>query len=359
MTPVVLNGRFLAARQRYGVFRVADQLSTHLDRRLADMGEGEGWSLAHPRLAGLTPQYGAIQSVEVRPLTGQAWEQITLPVAARESLLVNLCNLSPLGHRRAITMIHDTQVFTSPASYSPAFVAWYRFALPRIGAAADRILTVSDFSRRELIRHRVCPADKIVVIGNGVDHVLHCGRDPTIVSRLGLERGTYVVALANTQLHKNLRVLFEAFGRAEMRDVRLVLVGGAAEVGFRAAGHHPPPNVIYAGRISDGALCSLLEAAACLAFPSTTEGFGLPPIEAMLLGCPAVVAPCGALPEVCGAAALYASAIDAQAWARAITGFVDSLDTRAFWSARGRTHAASFTWAKSAERLHAVIDERR
>jgi glycosyltransferase involved in cell wall biosynthesis len=98
-----------------------------------------------------------------------------------------------------------------------------------------------------------------------------------------------------------------------------------------------------------------MEDALCLAFPSTTEGFGLPPLEAMLLGCPAIVAPCGALPEVCGAAALYAGPDDAMAWVAAIRRLADEPDERSTFSQIARDHARQFTWRKAALQLVAEL----
>jgi glycosyltransferase involved in cell wall biosynthesis len=136
-----------------------------------------------------------------------------------------------------------------------------------------------------------------------------------------------------------------------------VLVGSATAADFAAAGVPTPKNVVFAGRVSDGELRALLESAACLAFPSTTEGFGLPPLEAMLLGCPAVVAPCGALPEVCGDSVVYVDPHDDAGWAEAIGAYVQDGRMRTRAAARGRHHASRYTWRRSAERLLTVIDD--
>src|SRR6185503_13301669 len=116
-----------------------------------------------------------------------------------------------------------------------------------------------------------------------------------------------------------------------------------------------PPNVIITGRISDGALRAFYEAALCVAFPSTTESFGLPPVEAMRVGCPAIVAPCGALPEVCGDAAIYADPASAQAWTDAILALSHDAEGWQAASEAGKVQAARFTWRTAAEQLLAVL----
>ena len=284
-----------------------------------------------------------------------------MPWLARGSTLVSLCNLAPVVTRDGVAMIHDAQVFISPRSYGRAFGAWYRFALPAIGRTSRLILTVSNYSRHMLAEHGVAPLEKIEVIHNGVDHLVTATPDTSIIARLHLTLGGFAVALANTQEHKNIRVLLRAFDRPAMRHVPLVLVGRSGPADFAAIGEAPPANVIFAGPVSDGELRALFESAACIAFPSTTEGFGLPPLEAMALGCPAVVAPCGALPEVCGDAALYAAADDPAAWESHILNLLESPRARGERADLGRGQAATFSWAKSAERLlsltRAVADQ--
>ena len=316
---LTINGKFLSA-QPTGVHRVAVALIHQLDRHRAELAE----------MFGRMPVILAPNNIDTRNfatnlpirrkslLTGQLWEQLELPVRARGSLLLSFCNLSPIVAGDAVTMIHDAQTFSTPASYAFAFRNFYQRVQPMIGARATRILTVSHYSAGELVRYGIAQADRIRVIHNGVDHgqrpVPNAGTDAgpeaEIVARLGLVPGRYVLALSSTQAHKNVQVLLRALAGDSggvPADVRLVLFGAAGPAQFAQAGLVVPPDVIFAGRVSDGELAGLMASALCFAMPSTTEGFGLPPLEAMYLGCPAVVAPCGALPEVCGAEALYAA----------------------------------------------------
>jgi glycosyltransferase involved in cell wall biosynthesis len=354
--PIIFNGRFLSA-QPTGVHRVAGELISHIDRLLARRPVSDRcWSLVCPRDAREPLALEAIERREAGMLTWQAWEQLELPFIARGAVLVNLCNLAPLTHPKSVTMIHDAQVFLSPGSYSRAFLAWYRFALPRIGSGAARLVTVSDYSRDRLVEFGVAPRDKISVVPNGVDHLAGVVSDPSILGRLGLAPGRYVVAAGNAQTHKNVALLFRAFADKTLRGLTLVLAGADGAAVFDAAGTPPSPGAVFAGRVSDGGLRALYENAACLAFPSTTEGFGLPPLEAMGLGCPAVVAPCGALPEACGDAALYAPPDDPAAWAAAIRRLADEPRLRVRMAEAGRERAALYRWEDSARRLLETIE---
>jgi glycosyltransferase involved in cell wall biosynthesis len=348
-----LNGKFLAAAPT-GVHRVAEELGNALADLIAE---------GHPAAAGLTlevlaPANGMGRAVKLRmparlvgPLVHIPWEQLTLPLRHGRGLLLNLCNIGPMLSRHSVTMIHDVQVLLSPESYRPAFRVWYRLVQPVIARRHRLILTVSEYSRQQIVRAGLAPASKVAVVHNGVDHVLAVSAEPGIVPRLGLAPGRFVVGLANVQAHKNIGVLLRAFADPALAGLTLVLFGSADRAAFQAAGHAVPDNVVFAGRISDGELRGLLEAALCLAFPSTTEGFGLPPLEAMLLGCPAVIAPCGALPEVCGDAALRAAADSPADWSMTIATLANDEAVRVGFAESGKKHAQTYTWRNAAVTL--------
>lgn len=361
----VINGKFLSVPST-GVHRVAHELANGLAGLKAE---------DHPAVAGMrfelwAPRDGVERAKEIalpvrvlRPLTYIPWEQLTLPLRKGNATLVNLCNIGPMLSRDAVTMIHDVQVHLSPESYSRGFRAWYRFVQPRFGRRHRRILTVSHFSAGEIARVGLAPIDRIGVIYNGADHIARVAADAGACDRLGLTPGRYVLGLATTQAHKNVRVLLEASERLAAAGIDLALVGGTDAAAFAEAGLRLAPNVTLTGRVSDAAFRALYEQALCLAFPSTTEGFGLPPLEAMTLSCPAVVAPCGALPEVCGEAVVYVDPHDPQAWADAIVALANDAPRRAALAAEGRAHAAGFTWRSAAlrlaEELRHVADSKR
>ncbi len=362
---LVINGKFLQpSTSRSGVYRVARELLVALDGVLADNpaladampcrvvvpgGPPKDLRLTRIRIEceTRTSEMGSLR----RRLSGALWEQLVLPRRARGDTLVSLCNIGPVWHRDAFTMVHDAQVYSSPGSYSRAFQTWYRLVLPMLGRRNRGLLTVSGFSREELDHFGVAAAARIRVIHNGCDHVLRLVPDPAKADSAALAGRRYVVALANTQPHKNIAVLLKAFESPALADVTLALFGPARREDFERRGLRVPPNVQFLGFVSDEQLAGLLQQAAALAFPSTTEGFGLPPLEAMTLGCPTVVAPCGALPEVCGEAALWADAHDPGQWARQLARVCEDAALRDDLRRRGRVHAAQFTWQRAAHRL--------
>lgn len=352
---LLVNGRFLYARPT-GVQRVATALLHRLGEQRATL-EGlfpAGVQVEAPpgdapdRVAGLPVHKAGRRG-------GQLWEQFTLPRQGRGDVILSLSNAAPLAASRGITMIHDAQAYTAPESYSSTFVRWYRFMLPRLGRRNLQILTVSHFSKQQLVEHGVARADRITVIPNGADHILAFDSAPGAVTRLGLRPQGYVVALASTQPHKNIAVLLRAFANGAMGDIRLVLVGKAGAAEMRTIYPDLSDDVLFTGMIDDAELRGLLEQALCFAMPSRTEGFGLPPLEAMFVGTPAVVAPCGALPEACGEGALYASPDNPADWQTQIRTLRDDTTLRDTMIARGRAQAANFTWARAGDLLVDVL----
>lgn len=355
MSGLAVNGKFLSASPT-GVHRVAAELISAVDARLT-LGSSQAWKLLKPRDAHRNLGLAAIPERVVGVATWQPWEQFELPWHARHERLLNLCNLGPVAHNASIVMMHDAQVFSTPESYGARFRAWYQIVQPLLGRRALRILTVSEFSAAQLVEYSVAPPSKISVVPNGCDHFASVEVDTEVVGRLELEPGGYVVALANAQAHKNIARLLEAFADPRLKRLRLVLVGRADAREFTKVGTNVPSGVLFAGVVSDGEFKALIASSLCLAFPSLTEGFGLPPMEAMAIGCAVVAAPCGSLPEVCGDAALYAPALDTGAWVDAFLHLEADDNARRRAVELGLQRAALFTWDRSAQRLLEIVDQ--
>ena len=357
--PLALNGKFLKAGFT-AVHLVARQYLRELPRRLERHPAARLLGPATLYLRPGTAVDAGLTTFATRataPLPGLLWEQLALPALARGQLLVNFCNLGPVLSRDAITFIHDLHAFETPESFSPAFVARYRFILDRIGRRHRRIVTGSAYARDTIVRYGVARPERIRVILDAVDHVLLAPSKLEVLARLGLEPQRYVLGLASTYVHKNVGVLLRAFAGAREDDPRLVLFGAADAAAFRGAGLEPPPGAVFTGWIDDGERRALYEHALCFAFPSTTEGFGLPPGEAMALGCPAIVTACGALPEVCGDEALYADPHEPRQWLDAVRSLARDPAARDARASRSRDRMRTFTWAGATDALLDVIGE--
>ena len=347
--PVYFNGKFYSGALN-GVHRTADRLIREVDALCAQGEPGEfDLCLLAPSRPNWAPDFAVIRKTAERLGHHQIWEQFVLPLRAADGVLVNLANLAPLAHRRKLSMIHDAQFVISPQSFPLKFSLGYRVLTPVIAATSARVLTVSEYARDSLAAFRVSAHGRTEVVYNGGDHILENAAEPSILERLGLDEGGYALLFGTPALYKNLQVVFAAFARAPT-GVKLVVVGGGPAA-MAAAGLHAPEGVVYAGKVSDGELRALYTHALCLLFPSRTEGFGLPPVEAMTCGCPVVAAPAGAMPEVCRDAVLYADVFDPEGWAAQVRALRDQPALRRAKVEQGRSRAAHFTWRRAGMRL--------
>lgn len=360
---IAINGKFFGATGT-GVQRVAEQHILAIDKLLeknATLREKFDFQIFAPKNCPILLNLQFVTKLNAGCLSGIfkniPWEHINLPWLSRKRTILSLCNIGPILSKNAIVMIHDAQFYSTPESYSLGFRLWYRFTTHMTGIMSAKVLTVSEFSKTQLIKYKIAKPDKIVVIHNGCDHILSVEEDKDIFRKINLSPDAhYVVAQSNTKRHKNIAVLFKAFLTGKLDDTKLVLYGSEKQAAFEKLGYQIPNNVIFTGRVNDEELKALILHAKATLTPSLTEGFGLQPLEGMLLGVPAVVAPCGALPEVCGDVGLYADPNKPEEWVQAIRKMVDDKPFSEALKQKIIDHARTFSWEKAAECLVKTIE---
>lgn len=363
---LLINGRFLT-RPATGVDRTATELIRALQRRRkSGISANLELSVAIPADA---PQNDEIRarlelddsSAIIRSQhRGYYWEQVDLALIRRDELLLSLCNVGPVLRRRQLVLMHDAQVYDVPESYSRSFRMVYRFLQPQLARRADVIATVSNYSCDRLQRNAVGRGRHFELLPNGIDHFDQIPVDPSVLERLNLRRGRYLLAIGSKAPHKNIPMLIEAC--STLCDCRLPLVlVGAGDSGIFATSslsyRDGRPGVIWTGRLDDGELKALYENARLFLLPSLTEGFGLPSLEAMACGCAVLASNAGALPETCGEAAAYCDPRDVQAWIASIKQLMATPRKLNAMRAAGRAQALRFRWDVSAARLLRIIDE--
>ena len=349
-----LNGKFYSGAIN-GVHRVADRLIRELDQLAMAGEEPADWDmrLLVPMRTNWAPRFATIDALPQRGGHTQFWEQAILPFVARGGALASFANLAPSLHPAKLTMVHDSQFRVSPESY-PAKLRWGYRALVPLGARSSRIvLTVSDYARDSLATFGIARSARTQVIHNGADHILETPADDHVLDRHRLIAGGYAVIFGSVARYKNVAVAFAAFGRPELAAMPLVIIGPSRTT-LEAGGLAVPAGAVFVGRVDDAALRALYANAHCLLYPSRTEGFGLPPIEAMLCGCPVVAAPAGAIPEVCRDAVVYAGLDDAAEWAAAVLALHGD-GVRTAKIAAGRVRAGDFTWKAAGRKLVRVL----
>lgn len=238
-----------------------------------------------------------------------------------------------------VVTVHDLAVLRHPG----AFNRWTRMysprVVPRILRRADRVIAVSEFTRRELVELLRLPDEKIRVVPNAVGAAFTPnGKAAT---------GDYVLAVGTLEPRKNLERLVEAV-QTTKRELRIVGARGWGRVELGDNG------VRWLGEVSDAELASLYRGAACVAYPSLYEGFGIPVLEAMACGVPVVTARGTAMEEVADGAAVLVDARDTHDIAAGIERAAAERDVLV---PRGLERARAFRWDAVADATVRVYRE--
>jgi glycosyltransferase involved in cell wall biosynthesis len=188
---------------------------------------------------------------------------------------------------------HDLAVLRHPEWFNRWTSRYSRLAVPRVIAAADRVIAVSEHTRRELVALLAVDETKIRVVPNAVEDVF--------TSEGPRAEGDYVLAVGTLEPRKNLARIAEAV-EGELRVVGARGWGGVA----------PPAAVTWLGDVSDEELAALYRGARALVYASLYEGFGIPVAEALACGCPIVTSRGSAMEEIAGAEATYVDPADVQ-----------------------------------------------
>jgi glycosyltransferase involved in cell wall biosynthesis len=194
-----------------------------------------------------------------------------------------------------VVTVHDLAVFRHPEAFNRWTRTYSPRVVPRVLAAARRIVAVSEFTRRELVELLHVPADKIRVVPNGVDD--------EFTQEGPAAEGEYVLAVGTLEPRKNLPRLVEA---ARRTDVELRVVGARGWGDVQVEGN----GVSWLGELSDVELARQYRGALCVAYPSLYEGFGIPVLEAMACGAPVVTSRGTAMEEVADGAAVLVDSSD-------------------------------------------------
>jgi glycosyltransferase involved in cell wall biosynthesis len=329
--PVAINARAAIRAEIGGVERLTRELAL--------------------RLPALRPdRYRVIRpSRRLAHRAGHLWEQALLPAQTLGAdLILSPGNVAPAASRRNVVVLHDAAALRHPEAYSRAFVAYHRYILPLLARRARLVLTPSTFSRDELVEVLGADPARIVVVPEGVDERFSPDAEATSARRRHDLDRPYALVVGTVSDRKNLAALEPVAQALGERGIELVLAG--SDRGYLRG---EVPGVRRLGYVDEALLPGLYAGARVVVMPSRYEGFGLPCLEAMASGVPLVAARAGALPEVCGDAAVLVDPDRPGELAAATVTAATEDRLRAALRVAGIVRAGEFTW----ERTASVVDE--
>ncbi|MCW5557171.1 MAG: glycosyltransferase family 4 protein, partial [Verrucomicrobiae bacterium] len=281
-----------------GVQRFARGIARELVQQRDDV------KILTPTVSPVLDDYADLPFTPVGRRHGHAWEQLDLPrylKTAGSPLLLNLTSTGPMRYRNQIATHHDITYVRQPASFSWRFRLIYRLIVPSLLKRSRKVLTVSEFSKKEVGQHFGLPPEKLVIVHNAVD--ARFMPDP---AARAAEKAPYFLAVSSPSKHKNFERMVEAFTRyLPESDTRLVIIG-AQNQSFSALNFaQKTDRIVFTGRVDDDKLVSLYQRAKAFVFPSIYEGFGIPPLEAQQCGCPVIASNAASMPEVLRDSVVY------------------------------------------------------
>jgi len=249
-----------------------------------------------------------------------------------------------------IITVHDIIHLRFPARYR--IYAYFRFVLPRLLKKCRSVFTVSEASRQDIARAYGYPLERIFVVPNGVD-IANFRPDPS--ARLP---DPFLLMVGGRHPHKNV---IEALDMAQHWKQNYRLIITSCDKGpYRQILERKVRDLGLVGRVefkeylTSEELLRLYQGASALVFPSRMEGFGIPPLEALACGTPAIVSDIPAHREVLGEAALFVKLGDSQSWARAIRSLADSSIVDAHLAV-AQTRLSKFTWSNAVDALERAL----
>lgn len=284
MAKIIINGRFLIHKTT-GVERYAREILLELDK----IASPDEFILAVPQEVQTVPEYNNIKVKRIGKLKNRLWEHISFPlyVHKQKATSLNLCNVAPLISP-GIVCIHDVKVRATPQYFSKKFILWYNLLLINATKRAKRIITVSEFSKREIIKYYKVDESRVVVIPNAWQHYERIGYSENALNKYCLNEKEYFFSMCSLEPNKNFKWIAEV-ARKEPNMIFAVAGSINKTVFAEGLGFECPDNMKLLGYVSDEEAKTLMRACKAFLFPTFYEGFGIPPLESISAGATNVV----------------------------------------------------------------------
>lgn len=311
-----------------------------------------------------------LKPVTRHPLLIYIWFQLRLPKVLKKYKADVF--LSPDGFLSEYTkvpqldVIHDLNFENYPKHLPWAYRAYYREWFPRFAKKAQRIATVSEFSKQDIQHTYGVDNEKIDVVYNGASHFFKpASKEGKQQIQKGLTDGKeYFIYVGSIHPRKNINNLLRAFDHYKKEsgeDKKLVIVGAPmwknSDVEVTVDNMQFAKDVIFTGRLNDQELADVMAGAYALVYVSFFEGFGIPILEAMNCDIPVITSSVTSMPEVGGDAAIYVSPFSVTSIADGMLEITQKPEVRQTLIEKGRVQRENFSWDKTASLLWQSIEK--
>nr|WP_315291472.1 glycosyltransferase family 1 protein [Serratia proteamaculans] len=345
---IYINARFLT-QDLTGVQRFAESVAIALTKIRSDLVFVSPDDIKRKDVA------DRLNVVVTGQRKGHYWEQVELPRYLKSNgtpLLVNLGNTAPVTYAKKISTLHDITYKKFPQSYSRKFRIVYDFLIPRVLNTSLALLTVSEFSKKEIANFYNYPLDRIQVIYNASSDIFKVNNTPS--------KELFFLAVSSNNHHKNFHGLISAYEKmSSVSNIKLKIIGGSnnsfSSSKVPSSGVMGSDRIEFLGRVSDEELVKLYSSALAFVFPSLYEGFGIPPLEAQACGCPVVSSRLASMPEVLQDSALFFNPMDEIEFIRALERISQESQLRKDLRQKGYKNIERFSWDLSAGKLNEII----
>jgi glycosyltransferase, group 1 family len=297
-------------------------------------------------------QFQKIKVKRIGRFGGIFWEQIELPFYCRNEFLLSLHSVAPLMHRRQLIVMHDAKVaHKGKLDTCEARRYWYKFLGKTLGRRLPKIIAISHFTAQDIHKGFGIPYNKIKVVLSGPYDLDGVCEDRGVLTRYGLQSGQFILGVGGGTTKNNI-LTARAVETLTDSDLIFVLAGSAPKSVQKGLAEFKRTRCI--GRVTNEELLALYKNAFCLAFPSLVEGFGIPPLEAMAVGCPVIASTCEAIPEVCGDAVLYVDSYNVDSMKKQIARLLHDQVLVEQLIEKGYENLRRFDWDRTAKE---ILDE--
>ena len=304
MKKIVFDGQVYAQRMT-GQYRYADELLKALDQFI----KKDEFEIIVPEYVDISGKFKNIRVVRYGNVKGLLWTQISLPMylMKHNAVSIGFCNITPLL-RPGITAVLDIAYKVLSDEYKNIYgrisSLWHRLHYFIAANSGKPIITISSFCKHQISEVYKVPLRRIGVIGCSWEHILTVDEDESLFAQYpAIQKGSYFFALGSLEERKNFKWIVEQAKRNPA--MTFVIAGGSVKNSSEKLNLSGTENLIFVGYISDGQIKALMRHCKAFLFPSTFEGFGIPPLEALAMGAPVISSNTTSMPEVLGKSVHY------------------------------------------------------